>query len=482
MHVSTEKGSRRRIFNTDEDSPDAALQSLPASAVTMCVKENCYYYPLGCTLNCVENNRYEFKGHCSLTWAKITGDASVVKTPHNDDLPNTVLNPKYTGKKPISRSLCAMANSPDGGVVLCGVTDSGRVGGLPFSEPEKEHVMLALNKLFSDFRPPVGPERYRVHFVPVLAPGEVDEYISCHAPPDLDSSASPVVEASKSDQVDQSSLFGSLSNNNGANDGLSSSSPVKTWMDSPFSSEHPDSLLSKPLLTLAKNASSDSMLNYKSGSQSDLMNQPLMSDLDSELKTPLPTKENKDSELPPTKEADKNSEESSLSETQSGSNESRPHRLHDFMHCWCFLLRVDRYTDGVSTRRYVLRIEMLPQVFTTISVDRYLALNDNYSTVDDNNDGTDEADCSDAEDSIDFEEEDEFLSMEPLSIKIPVFVCNEEGLFQVRCLGANRCLSALQVQQLAEERALSALQDELVELRRDVRQLRQLRDQVFGDT
>lgn len=68
----------------------------------------------------------------------------------------------------IDRNLCGFLNTGVGGIVYCGVTDDGTVEGLRLTEYQKDHVLVAVQDVFSRFHPPVSSDRFSIRIVPVV--------------------------------------------------------------------------------------------------------------------------------------------------------------------------------------------------------------------------------------------------------------------------------------------------------------------------
>jgi len=71
-------------------------------------------------------------------------------------------------RRDISRHACGMLNTPNGGLILCGVLDNGRVEGLMLTRFQRDHLILSIQDTFKRYQPPVPEELYSVHFVPVV--------------------------------------------------------------------------------------------------------------------------------------------------------------------------------------------------------------------------------------------------------------------------------------------------------------------------
>lgn len=66
------------------------------------------------------------------------------------------------------RNFCGFLNTGLGGIVYCGVLDSGEVAGINLTAFQQDHILLSLQDLFSRFTPSVTPDMYVCRFIPVL--------------------------------------------------------------------------------------------------------------------------------------------------------------------------------------------------------------------------------------------------------------------------------------------------------------------------
>lgn len=80
-------------------------------------------------------------------------------------------------KSPISKTLNAFLNTGTGGTVFLGILDSGEAKGFPMTQFKKDHLMLNVDDLLSQYNPPVEKSRYKIRFVPVVAPNSTPEQI-----------------------------------------------------------------------------------------------------------------------------------------------------------------------------------------------------------------------------------------------------------------------------------------------------------------
>jgi len=105
-----------------------------------------------------ESPELEFKGHYSL---------------QEPELPLWLYkkNTDKRSKKPISQTLNAFLNTGKGGTVLMGILDCGKVRGFPLTRYKKDHFIGNLEDLMGRYNPPVEKKRYRLNFIPVVAPG-----------------------------------------------------------------------------------------------------------------------------------------------------------------------------------------------------------------------------------------------------------------------------------------------------------------------
>jgi hypothetical protein len=67
----------------------------------------------------------------------------------------------------------AFLNS-DGGVLFHGISDSGRVIGLPFDRKMKDMVRVRMDAAINAFRPQVDPDLWRLRFLPVIPRADDD--------------------------------------------------------------------------------------------------------------------------------------------------------------------------------------------------------------------------------------------------------------------------------------------------------------------
>ncbi|XP_059145889.1 protein tofu-2-like [Physella acuta] len=109
-----------------------------------------------------EDATHEFKGHKNIC---------------KEELPKWTLetSQKKGSRKPISRNLCGFLNTGVGGTIYCGVVDNGKIMGLKLSQYQKDHVVGSLHDLMTRYVPPVAPHRYKIKFVPVIAPKDKEE-------------------------------------------------------------------------------------------------------------------------------------------------------------------------------------------------------------------------------------------------------------------------------------------------------------------
>jgi len=80
-------------------------------------------------------------------------------------------------RAPVSRTLNAFLNTGTGGTVYLGILDSGEVAGINMSQFKKDHVIVNLDDLMSRYDPPVEKHRYKIRYVPVVAPDSTAEEI-----------------------------------------------------------------------------------------------------------------------------------------------------------------------------------------------------------------------------------------------------------------------------------------------------------------
>ena len=113
------------------------------------------FYPTGQTVDFDEDRTHEFKGHRNLSY---------------EELPNFVKFDKSgrPTRQPLSKAVCSFLNSLFGGVIYCGITDTGAAKGLSMLQSQREHFVLALHDLLTDrFMPSVPESRFDVKFVPL---------------------------------------------------------------------------------------------------------------------------------------------------------------------------------------------------------------------------------------------------------------------------------------------------------------------------
>lgn len=127
-----------------------------------------------------EDLNHEFKAHRCLSSRDLSTKLMSVSRTGVDEI-------RKTGffRTPISKSICGMLNTGQGGAIHMGVTDSGQVEGLMMSEYQKDHFLLALQDLLDSFRPAVPKHLWKVTFVPVVddPSGEVTPVISVPVDP-----------------------------------------------------------------------------------------------------------------------------------------------------------------------------------------------------------------------------------------------------------------------------------------------------------
>ncbi|XP_063884724.1 uncharacterized protein LOC135113400 [Scylla paramamosain] len=113
------------------------------------------HYVKGQQVNVTEDLRHEFKGHRSI---------SVF------DLPSRwSRDAQARTRSAVSASVGGMMNTGVGGTVYLGVSDEGRVVGLPLTGHQQQHITASLAWTLDRFTPPVGEHRYHTLFVPVLS-------------------------------------------------------------------------------------------------------------------------------------------------------------------------------------------------------------------------------------------------------------------------------------------------------------------------
>lgn len=71
-------------------------------------------------------------------------------------------------KHHVRRYTCAFLNS-EGGSLLVGVEDSGRVQGIRCSHREEDRARLLVDSILQGFRPQVFPDAYTLTFIPVIS-------------------------------------------------------------------------------------------------------------------------------------------------------------------------------------------------------------------------------------------------------------------------------------------------------------------------
>lgn len=118
-----------------------------------------FYYRKGDLMPYEEDLKHEFKRHTSMAV---------------EDLPPWTQEYGSRTKRSISRSINAFLNSELGGTVYLGVSDAGVINGLKLSLFQKDHLRVNLDNLMRRYKPPVSPERYQIHFVPVV-PSDASE-------------------------------------------------------------------------------------------------------------------------------------------------------------------------------------------------------------------------------------------------------------------------------------------------------------------
>uniref|UniRef100_A0A6I8N4I4 Schlafen AlbA-2 domain-containing protein n=1 Tax=Ornithorhynchus anatinus TaxID=9258 RepID=A0A6I8N4I4_ORNAN len=75
-----------------------------------------------------------------------------------------------TLKHHVRRYACAFLNG-EGGSLLVGVEDGGRVQGVSCGPRDEDRVRLLVDAVLKGFRPQVFPDAYALHFIPVVQPG-----------------------------------------------------------------------------------------------------------------------------------------------------------------------------------------------------------------------------------------------------------------------------------------------------------------------
>lgn len=113
------------------------------------------YYTRDSMLPFEEDMTTEFKGHRNLVRNEVPSWAQ-----QN--------NSEKGSRRHISRNLNAFLNSGGGGIIYLGVTDDGKVHGFSMTCQQRDHFRQNLENLMKNYKPPVLPHQYSVHFTPVL--------------------------------------------------------------------------------------------------------------------------------------------------------------------------------------------------------------------------------------------------------------------------------------------------------------------------
>eukprot|EP00095_Tigriopus_kingsejongensis_P007966 maker-scaffold135_size322082-snap-gene-0.17 protein:Tk07966 transcript:maker-scaffold135_size322082-snap-gene-0.17-mRNA-1 annotation:"hypothetical protein LOTGIDRAFT_159033" len=113
------------------------------------------YYVRHSTLPLEEDTTVEFKGHRSVSIEEINPD-------------HVSGNSRRGSRQHISKYLCGMLNTGQGGTMYLGVLDSGVVEGFSMSVFQKDHFRLSLRSTLVRFTPPVARHSIQVSFIPVI--------------------------------------------------------------------------------------------------------------------------------------------------------------------------------------------------------------------------------------------------------------------------------------------------------------------------